>query len=68
MLGLLVSLLILILIFAIAWWILSMIPIPPQFRWIVNVVFAIIILICVISMLTGAWSFPFGHSLAGPRY
>jgi hypothetical protein len=57
MLGMLVSLLILVLICAIVWWILSMIPIPAQFRWIVNVIFAIIVLICIISMLTGNLSF-----------
>ena len=34
MLSLLVTLLILLVIFAIFWWILSMIPIPPQFKWI----------------------------------
>ena len=33
MLSLLVTLLILLVIFAVFWWILSMIPIPPQFKW-----------------------------------
>jgi hypothetical protein len=40
-------------IFAVFWWILSMIPIPPQFKWIVNVIVGIIFLICIISLLTG---------------
>lgn len=53
MLSLLVTLLILLLIFAIFWWILSMIPIPPQFKWIVNVIVGIVFLIMVISLLTG---------------
>ena len=53
MLSLLVSLLILLVIFAVVWWILSMIPVPPQFKWIVNVIVAIIFLICIISLLTG---------------
>jgi hypothetical protein len=56
MLSLLVSLLILLVIFAVIWWILGMIPIPGEFRWVVNVVVAIIFLICIISMFTG--SFP----------
>ena len=53
MLSLLVTLLILLVIFAVFWWILSMIPIPPQFKWIVNVIVGIIFLICIISLLTG---------------
>jgi hypothetical protein len=53
MLSLLVSLLILLVIFAVIWWILSMIPVPPPFVWIVRVIFAIIFLICLISLLTG---------------
>lgn len=53
MLSLLVTILILLLIFAVFWWILGMIPIPPQFKWVVNVVIGIIFLICLISLLTG---------------
>ena len=62
MLGLFVTLLIVLVIFAIFWWILQQIPIPPQFKWIVNVVIGIIFLICVISLLTG--NFP----VFGSRY
>lgn len=53
MLGLLVSLLILLVIFAIVWWIITMIPIPPDFVWIVRVIMAVIFLICLIALLTG---------------
>jgi hypothetical protein len=60
MLGLLISLIILVIIFAVFWWILSMIPIPEPLVWIVRVVFALIFLIALISLLTGAWAFPFG--------
>jgi hypothetical protein len=63
-LSLLVSILILLLFFAIFWWIISMIPIPAEFVWIVRVIMAIVFLIAIISLLTGAWSFPFGgHAL-----
>ena len=55
MLELLVYFLIVLVIFAIVWWILSMIPIPPQFKWVVNVILGIIFLIIVISMLTGGF-------------
>ena len=61
MLSLLVSLLILLVIFAVVWWILSMIPIPAPFVWIVRVIFAIIFLICLIELLLGGFSF--GHAL-----
>lgn len=61
MLSILVSLLILLVIFAIVWWILSMIPVPPPFVWIVRVIFAIIFLIALIALLTGSYSlFPGG--------
>ena len=53
MIGLLISLIILLVIFAVAWWILGMIPVPAEFRWVVNVVFALIFLICFICLLTG---------------
>ena len=60
MLSLLIGLLILILILGVVYWIITMIPIPPQFRWIVQVLFAIIVLIAIVSLLTGAWTFPVG--------
>lgn len=63
MISLPISLLILVLVLAIIWWILTMIPVPPPLVWIVRVIFAIIALICVLSLLFGAWSFPFGHAL-----
>jgi len=61
MLSLLVSLLILVLILGICWWLISLVPIPPQYRWIVQLIFGIICLIVLLSMLTGYWSFPLGH-------
>lgn len=56
MLGLLISLLILLAIFAVIWWILSMIPVPAPFVWIVRVIFAIIFLIALIEVLNGGFS------------
>lgn len=53
MLSLLISLLVLCLILAVFWWILGMIPIPPQFKWIVQVIVAIVFLIALIELLTG---------------
>lgn len=52
MLSLLISLLILVLIFAVFWWILGMIPVPAEFAWIVRVIFAIVFLIALIELLT----------------
>lgn len=63
MLSLLISLLIICLILAICYWILSMIPVPPPFVWIVRVIFAIIALLLVLSLLWGGWSFPAVHPL-----
>jgi len=54
MISLLISLLVLVAIFAFIWWILSLIPWPTNFPiWIVHVLFAIIFLIAFIEVLTG---------------
>ncbi|HTF70897.1 MAG TPA: hypothetical protein VK638_50330 [Edaphobacter sp.] len=58
MISLLISLLFLCLIFAIFWWILRMIPVPAPFAWVVQVIFAIVFLIALVSLLTGSWGFP----------
>lgn len=62
MLSLLVSLLILVLILGIVWWILTLIPVPPPMVWIVRVIFAIICLVALISLFAGTWTFPLGHT------
>lgn len=61
MIGLLVTLLILLIVFAIVWWLASMIPIPPQFRWVVNVLLGLILLILLLSILFGGVSVPWAH-------
>ncbi len=53
MISILISLLILCIILAVFWWILSMIPIPEPFRWVVNVIIAIVFLIALIELLNG---------------
>jgi hypothetical protein len=53
MIGLLIGLIVLCVIVAILWWILQQIPIPPQFRWIVYVVFGLVILLVVLNYLPG---------------
>lgn len=62
--SILISLLILCLVLAVLWWILSMIipHLPEPVRWVAQVIFALICLIALISMLTGSWAFPVvGH-------
>jgi heme A synthase len=61
MIGLLVSLLVIVVVFGIVWVILGHVPIPPDVRWIVNVVFLIIFLIALLGILTGTWTFPVSH-------
>lgn len=63
MLSILISLLILLVIFSVIWWILSMIPVPAPFVWIVRVIFAIIFLIALIALITGGYSFYGPHPL-----
>ena len=61
MIGLLINLLILLLIFGVAWWILTLIPLPPPFAMIVRVVFALILLLVLIE-----WLLPLGAGWHGP--
>lgn len=51
MLSLLIGLIILCLIVAIAWWIIQQIPIPPPLRWVVYVVFGLVVLLIVLNYL-----------------
>ena len=53
---LLITVLILGLIFAVVWWIVSKIPIPPPFAWVVQVIFGIIVLIVLLDLLFGGLS------------
>jgi len=53
MVGLLITLLVICLIASVVWWILTMIPIPPPFVWIVRVIFAVIFLIVLLDLLLG---------------
>ena len=66
LIGLFVSLIILGLVFACLWWIVTLIlpAVPPPFQLAIKVVFALICLLAVLSLLFGGWNFPFaGHSL-----
>lgn len=53
MLGLLISLIIWGLILAIVWWAISQIPVPAPFSWVIRVIFALIVVIVLIDLLTG---------------
>lgn len=51
MIELLLTLLILVLVFAVAWWVLTLIPLPPPFTWVAQAVIGIILLIVLIVYL-----------------
>jgi hypothetical protein len=53
MIGFLISLLVLVIIMGLVWWIIGMLPIPEPFKNVVVVIFAVICLIYLISMLAG---------------
>lgn len=53
MIGLLINLLILVLVFGVAWWIITLIPLPPPFGLVAQVVLALILLIILIDFLLG---------------
>jgi hypothetical protein len=51
--GLLINLLVLLLICGLIYWIITLIPLPPPFKNIALIIFGIIVIIYLISMLTG---------------
>jgi hypothetical protein len=51
MVSVLISFLILVLILSVIWWVLSLIPLPPPFRMVAQVVIAVIALIYLITLL-----------------
>lgn len=60
MIGLLIQLLIIVLVLGVAWWIINLIPLPPPFHAVAQVVIVIIALIWLISLLGGfaGWGGP----------
>lgn len=64
LIGLLISLIVLGLVLACLWWIITLIlpAVPPPFQLAIRVVFALICLLAVLSLLFGGWTFPvIGH-------
>lgn len=49
MISLLIGLIVLCLVVGIAWWIINQIPIPQPMRWVVTVVFGLIVLLIVLN-------------------
>lgn len=60
MVSLLVTLVIICLIMAIAWWVISKVPIPEPFNWVVLVIFALIAIVMLLSLLPveSGWRVP----------
>ena len=52
LLTLLLWLIVIVAIFGVAWWALSQIPLPPPFRVVVNIVFAVVAVIVLIWLAT----------------
>ena len=61
MISLLVTLIIVCLILAIAWWVIGKLPIPEPFNWVVLVIFALIAILALLSLL------PIGGTLHLPH-
>jgi uncharacterized membrane protein YwzB len=53
MIGFLITLLIVVLIVGLAWWILDLLPIEPSFKQIARVILLVIVLLVLISALLG---------------
>jgi hypothetical protein len=52
-LNFLITFLILLLVFGAVWWIATMIPLPPNFLKIVQIVLAVVFIIVMLGMLLG---------------
>ncbi len=61
MLSLLVSLLIMLLIFGIVYWVSSMIPLPPPFRIAVNAILGLIAIIMLLGFVGWIPGWNMGH-------
>ena len=53
MISTLFSLLIIGLILAIIWWAVTQVPVPEPFSWVIRVVFALVVVVILVSFLTG---------------
>lgn len=62
MIDLLINILIIVLVLGVAWWVCTLIPLPPPFLTIVQVIIVVIALILVIKLLLGVT----GASWHGP--
>lgn len=51
---LLITLLVIVVAVAIVWWALNQAPIPPPFRWVVNVALAVVALIVLFEYVAPA--------------
>lgn len=51
--GLLVSVLVWGLVLAVVWWAISKVPVPEPFSWVVQVVFALIVILVLFDLLRG---------------
>lgn len=58
MLSLLVWLLIMALVFALIYWVLTLLPLPPNIRQIIIAILAVIFIIILLSALLGGVPFP----------
>jgi hypothetical protein len=56
--NLLLTLLVYLLILGVVYWVITIIPLPPPFRTIALVIFAILVIVMLISMLTGGLGLP----------
>lgn len=56
--NLLLAILIVALIFGVIWWGITQIPIPAPFNTVVRIVFVIAVVLTLVALLTGHWSFP----------
>ncbi len=63
MISLLITVLIVFLVLGVAWWILTLIPLPPPFLTIAQVILALIGLLILINLLMGVGGLTSWHPL-----
>ena len=62
MIALLINVIILILVFGLLYWVITLIPLPPPFAQIAQVVLVVLLVIILISFLLGLVQ-PYGHGV-----
>lgn len=61
MIAVLLNIIILCVVLGLLYWLITLLPIPPQFKQIINVAFILIAILLVLGFAFGGWGGGLGH-------